>query len=339
MSFEFFAESSNTSKSNEYLKIKFMIENEVRVINKTVKKEYKDLVVSKDNRTKSSYSKGVISNAISQMKELGLFTPSLPDFVILPRHITYIIFKFKLNRPYISRDDDGFYIIENPVRKEKVFKIPMISPSSWKGILRWVMMKEFLEPFNNAPNIFSKNRFRSTMLFGNERGYDQGTNWTEYLNELCPEAIPLYHQQLRQYLNLNDQDSIPSIKGHLNFYPTFFDAIGLEEINPHKRKTGAGTQPIYIESVPVDSKGYFSLLYTPSFKDSIEEYKEVLSQVSHSISKMFLYYGFSAKRTSGYGEACNQVEESKLYIMGNLPISFSCLDKLQENIENVFRKE
>ena len=47
----------------------------------------------------------------------------------------------KVSKDYISRDDEDFYIIDNPVRKEKVFKVPMVASTSWKGNLRWMMRK------------------------------------------------------------------------------------------------------------------------------------------------------------------------------------------------------
>jgi CRISPR-associated protein Cmr2 len=52
-------------------------------------------------------------------------------------------------------------------------------------------------------------------------------------------------------------------RGRLIFFPTFFNNISLEVINPHDRKTRAGTLPIYIESVPEGTEGNFSLLYIP----------------------------------------------------------------------------
>ena len=32
---------------------------------------------------------------------------------------------FSLKKPYISRDDENFYIIDNPVCKDNVFKVPL----------------------------------------------------------------------------------------------------------------------------------------------------------------------------------------------------------------------
>ncbi len=44
-------------------------------------------------------------------------------------------YRFKLDSPYFSKDDDEFYIIDSPVMKDKVWKVPIIRGSTWKGML------------------------------------------------------------------------------------------------------------------------------------------------------------------------------------------------------------
>ncbi len=83
----------------------------------------------------------------------------------------------------------------------------------------------------------------------------------------------------------------------------------MEVINPHSRKTRAGTHPIYLECVPIGAQGTFSLLYVPF--DLIGKEESYIKQqaladlelIAEGLSAMFLTYGFSAKRTSGYGVA------------------------------------
>jgi len=66
---------------------------------------------------------------------LGL-TPHLPDFSIFPAGAWGIRLPFKLAGPYVSRDDAVWHILENPLKKEWVFKVPYVAPSQWKGALR-----------------------------------------------------------------------------------------------------------------------------------------------------------------------------------------------------------
>ena len=103
---------------------------------------------------------------------------------------------------------------------------------------------------------------------------------------------------------------MPHHGGRLMFYPTFFNLIDVEVINPHSRKTKAGTHPIYLECVPAGATGAFSLLSVPfdsiGRKDTDEiraEAQRDLLLVAEATGAMMLTYGFSAKRTSGYGTA------------------------------------
>jgi CRISPR-associated protein Cmr2 len=59
-----------------------------------------------------------------------------PDLTILPRCSFSLRFTFTLAQPYLSKDDNAFYIIDNPIVRDKVFRLPLVRPSSWKGNLR-----------------------------------------------------------------------------------------------------------------------------------------------------------------------------------------------------------
>ncbi|MFZ3252988.1 MAG: RAMP superfamily CRISPR-associated protein [Syntrophales bacterium] len=204
---------------------------------------------------------GVNTAVISELIKI-LETPHPQiDIDIFPPYSLFLQFKFTLATPYLSKDDDQFYICENPIRKDKVFKVPMVSASTWKGNLRWT-----------ARQIGGLNTEEIIRLFGNEK------------------------REEREFR-----------RGRLNFFPTFFDRIGLEVINPHDRKTKAGIQPIYIESVPEGGSGTFTLLYVPfdlmgkQENEVKEQVKKDMDTVSDSLKEMMLTYGFSAKKSSGFG--------------------------------------
>jgi CRISPR/Cas system CMR subunit Cmr6 (Cas7 group RAMP superfamily) len=198
----------------------------------------------------------------------GIFKePKFGSIADYPIYSFFLQFTFSLTKPYLSKDDDQFYICENPIRKDKIFKVPMISGSTWKGNMRWTarQYKERNPDKSDTPEIIR--------LFGNERGKDSDFK-----------------------------------RGRLNFYPTFFDQISLEVINPHDRKTKAGINPIYIESVPVGASGYFSLLYVPFdlIGKPLEIKKQVIEDMNliyDALKEMMLTYGFSAKKGSGFGVA------------------------------------
>ena len=88
----------------------------------------------------------------------------------------------------------------------------------------------------------------------------------------------------------------------------------MEVINPHDRRTKAGTMPIYMESVPEGTKGTFSLLYVPfDLLGRAEEQVRAevgadIEVVSGALRKMMLTYGFSAKKSCGFGLARSDIK-------------------------------
>ena len=196
-----------------------------------------------------------------------------PDFSQLPDPSWFgIEVEFTLLSPWYSKDDRPFHVLDNPVRKDKVFGVPFMSAASWKGLLRWafrmVTRQIGPEPERDQKKL-KMARDIERHLFGNERGEGE---------EFC--------------------------RGALIFYPTWFSKVGFEVINPHKRETRAGTQPIYYEVVPAGTKGRLRLLYAP-LPGEIESNKvksaDIIDNIIESITTLLETYGISAKRTAGWG--------------------------------------
>ncbi len=260
-----------------------------------------------------------IAQERKRLQSLGLLHDS-PDMTLLPPGSWFLQFTFTLAKPWMSKDDDPFYVSAsvNPVRKDKVFKVPFMAASSWKGLLRWTLMhiRLTLGKDKLTPEQFAKERFVHTLLFGDEQGEEpsRAKGFAEYLNALKPKARAEYERLLRSYYQIGSKGPLPHHSGRLYFYPTFFNKIDVEVINPHSRKTRAGTQPIYLECVPEGAKGTFSLLYVPfdlietGAENMKDEAAKHLRYLAPAIRDMFLTYGFSAKRTSGYGVAREEIE-------------------------------
>lgn len=214
------------------------------------------------------YTEGVIRPGLEQLARLGIYPPQI-NLRNLPPYSAYIQFRFTLARPLYSRDDDEFYIHENPLMKDVVFKVPMMRASSWKGILRSVLSRQL--PEGDASPII-------TRLFGQAPDEE----------ELAEEGNML---------------------GRLRFYPTFFDRIGLEVINPHSRKTRAGTVPILLETVPPGASGVFTVLYLPFNlinrmpEGALPEVREDLRILAEAIVIMMRVHGLSGKSSRGFGQA------------------------------------
>lgn len=199
-----------------------------------------------------------------------------PDLSILPPFSFFICFRFKLATPYISKDDNPFYIIDNPIVRDRVFRLPMVRSTSWKGNLYSALWQLGHDKQNDA---------QMQRIFGDIRGE-------------------------------NEEQS--GRAGRLFFYPTFFMKTSLEIINPHDRRRRVGKNPILFESVTVGAEGEFRLLYVPFDHIGYEEPKtrrqvaDDLKLIAQGVQAMFRTYGFSAKRTSGYGTASDAVESGQL---------------------------
>lgn len=282
---------------------------------------YKSLVHDRDNPQNTKYAKGLIAPALEQLKSLRIeLNDSAPNLQELPPGSWFLQFTFTLAKPWMSKDDDPFYVTEsvNPVRKDKVFKVPMMSAAAWKGLLRWTVMHIRLvrQKDGLTPQDFAAERFRQALLFGDEKGEEAGEtkDFAQFLDSLKPEARAEYERLLREKYGVKPDDPLPHHSGRLTFYPTFFNLIDVEVINPHSRRTKAGTYPIYLECVPAGARGTFSLLYVPFDLIGQEESEirrqaaEDLQLVAEGLQAMFLTYGFSAKRTSGYGVAEDKIE-------------------------------
>lgn len=213
----------------------------------------------------------VLPNTTNVIPDTFGVVPDVEDeekFIYLPLYSSALRIPFQLEKPYISRDDVDFYLLDSPLRKEKIFKVPMVASTSWKGALRAALWQLGYEEDNDV----------IIRLLGNPRESDEG------------QASRLY------------------------FYPTFFDKIGLEVINPHSRETGVGERgPILMECVPRETTGILQILYVPFGRPDQNERErraevagdlEILAEGVHA---MLTTYGFGAKTSSGFGTVGDQL--------------------------------
>lgn len=204
--------------------------------------------------------------------------------------------------------------------------------------------EKLLEENKDNPETFAEMRFRHTLLFGTEKGWEETpTGWTEYLDRMCPGAREFYRKRLVKMFDKSDSKAEDiHVEGMLHFYPTFWNKIDLMVINPHDRKTKTGKNPIYFEVVPEGAKGIFRLLYVPyhwlgnNDEKLKEEVWEDLSQVVAGLEAMTLEYGFSAKKTIGFGKIKDRWDKgaSRLEVKEFLSaLQFSNFDELKDIVE------
>jgi len=262
------------------------------------------------------------------------FLPGLSTITSLPSLSFLLHIPFRLQKPYLSKDERDFYLLDNPLRREKVFQTPMIASTSWKGALRAAMVQQLAQWWNslepsekgkrNHRKRFVSRRITIARLFGTEKSAQvDDQQFESYFDKLGGEyQARWYRRYVRRYMAANG-----FFAGRLYFFPTFFDNIGLEVINPHDRKTGVGARgPILMECVPQGTTGELVLLYVPfgpigqSEDEKRAQVAQDLEVVAKGIQAMLTTYGFGAKTSSGYGVAEEKlVSKGKLLLRAELP--------------------
>jgi CRISPR-associated protein Cmr2 len=217
----------------------------------------------------------------SKNKDIYDFYPKSNDLQNLPKNSVLIKISFTLKKTYTSKDEGEFYllewkkdekgkevvkqrIIENPIVRDKFSRLPMVRPSTWKGHLR----------------------------FAAER-----VEWSEDKKK----------EIIRRLFGAEPEEEI-ALKGRLYFFPTFFEnEVERDVITPLNRETRTPVKnkaPITLEVMKPCKKGEFYLLYVPYPRGKNFEEKQVeedLKFLAEALKLMFYTYGFSAKKTSGFG--------------------------------------
>lgn len=253
-----------------------------------------------------------------------------------------IWFEFKLIQPYFSSDDDALYAVANPVMKEYISKLPMVRPSTWKGMLRsaaiYIIKNELVNAdsiekvlgyYLSAARIFGtgSQSFRQLKKyladFISENGkdkdfvkslikyalFDLGIDISIQKDNQTTAVEQLAEQILRSAENNRHAVPIAVHKGRAIFYPTYFDALGFEIINPQNRNKRAGGDIAFYEVVPKNTEGIFQMLYTPhdavikSDEKIKEEVKTDFAFLKEIIEYVLKYRGIGAKTKLGWGRA------------------------------------
>jgi len=219
------------------------------------------------------------------------FLPSDSDLTVLFDGSWLLKITFTLSLPFTSKTEseihphekrkdnrvERWFEVQNPIIRDHLTGLPLVKPTTWKGHLRFAARMEGVDE-----NITAR-------CFGTSRGDESGQ------------------------------------AGRLRFFPTFFqdwqNRMDREVITPLERATRTPARgPIDIEVVPKGAAGVFYLLYVPHPKGKNWTPKQIiqdLEAVAQALRAMFLKYGFSAKKTSGWGVVNDS--ESKGYFWAKGP--------------------
>jgi CRISPR-associated protein Cmr2 len=196
------------------------------------------------------------------------------QFNFLPPYSFIIKFGFTLEKPYISKDDENFTIIENSIKREKVLKCPYIPGSTWKGCLRSALWQDGKK----------ENDKQIIRIFGNEKAekndFRQGRLhfFPSFFSKSDFEVINPHDRKTRTGTNPILIECVPAGESSdfsLLYVP--FDLVGKE--------------PIEIKQQMLND----------------------LKLITEGLKVMFTVYGFGAKTSSGYGIASSLVKNGKIY--------------------------
>jgi CRISPR-associated protein Cmr2 len=235
----------------------------------------------KANEVRADWKKANLSRNIENKFNALMNTMDCPeiDLNLLPEFSFLLSFKFTLEKPYLSRDEKDFYIIDNPVRKDKVFGLPFVAPSSWKGSLRAALAR--LDDNYNSENL------EIQRIFGNNRHEER----QEMLRAGRLHFFPTFFSKIDlEIINPHDRDRKVGIN------PILMESVP------------EGTSGIFsLLYVPYDLIG----------KDENEIKNQVIRHIillMKGIAAMFKDYGFGAKTSSGYGIARSDLADGKIVL-------------------------
>ena len=210
---------------------------------------------------------------------LDSFLPTPQDLAALPNGSWLLQIQFRLSRPFASKGESEFHPWEERVVDKK------------DGATEWFEIQNPIvrDHLTGLPVV-------------------RPTTWKGHLR-FAGDAIGLDTSVRDRLFGVTCGDA-EGQTGRLHFFPTFFaDQTGKEVATPLSRDTRtpvAGRGPISFEVVPEGQGGKFMLLYVPSPK-GIEwhprQIGEDLMATASAIVAMLLDYGFSAKKTAGWGVA------------------------------------
>ncbi len=198
-----------------------------------------------------------------------------------PRYSARLLLTFRLLTPLLTKDDDPFYLFDNPTRKDHLLGLPYLSAASLKGL--------------------------STDAY--QRAFPGATPWTELGDsDKDPDRTRLFRHAdphaKRLFGIADDGAKIESEKGRLHFSPVWFNRLQLLVMNPGNPENAIGTLPIQFEAVAPDQTGVLEVVYfnPHGVKDSDEAtVRADLARWLAAVATWWPALGLGAKRLAGYG--------------------------------------
>ncbi|WPX08970.1 RAMP superfamily CRISPR-associated protein [Anaerocellum danielii] len=139
------------------------------------------------------------ASCLENLQQIKLLVPSSIPYTIAMQT------RIRLKAPYHSRDEDEFYVINNPILKEKVIKLPMIRGSAIKGGLEKAALKVIEEEiqkdlnnsqYNEALDTFKKYTLKLFRIFG--CGNDELREFKSFVEKMINKPLSENKDDIRR---------------------------------------------------------------------------------------------------------------------------------------------
>ena len=201
-----------------------------------------------------------------------------------PRYSARLLLSFKLLTPLITKDDDPFYLFDNPARKDHLLGLPYLSAASLKGLSADAYQRAFPNP-------------RPWQELGNDdpdrtRAFRHADSHAKRLFGIADDGVEI------------ENEKNPSEKGRLHFSPVWFNQLQLLVMNPGNPANATGTLPIQFEAIAPNQTGVLEVVYfnPHGIRDSDEATARAdLARWLAAVATWWPVLGLGAKRLAGYG--------------------------------------
>ena len=211
---------------------------------------------------------------LNEFVENNFLRPQI-DLALLPPLSFFIRFTFTLEKPYISCDEKIFYIIDNPIRKDKVLGLSYVAPSAWKGSLKATLR-----------HLGYKDDDCIHRIFGNQKHTEQQEELKAGRLRIFPT---FFGKKDLEVINPHDRKTRVGIK------PILIETVPEDS-------SGVFTL-LYAPFNLMEKK-----------RELKKEVSKDILIIAKALKAMFRDYGFGAKTSSGYGIAKSTLSDGRIVL-------------------------